>query len=319
MIFVRNTSRKGAIARLIFSLSALVAVSVANPISAQQVSLVSATPANVAAAANDPNGSQLALYYRQLEQQLVSQGHLRQDRSAGGGPDAETLARNFMAIAMRTEYTMRGGNALHSGSAAPLRRWEQPIRIGVRFGPSVHATQQRSDIAALRGVARRLQRASGHPVSVTSGRANFHVLVLSDTERANAAQVLRQIAPGLSRAAVGAITGMHRNTFCMVVAIPSANPAQGYAQAIAVVRAEHPPLMRQSCMEEELAQGMGLTNDSPSAWPSIFNDDEEFGLLTRHDELLLRMLYHDSLSPGMSPGLVDQHIGQVAQLVLARG
>jgi len=45
---------------------------------------------------------------------------------------------------------------------------------------------------------------------------------------------------------------------------------------------------------------MGLSNDSPDARPSIFNDDEEFALLTRHDELLLQILYDRRLRPGMT-------------------
>ena len=52
---------------------------------------------------------------------------------------------------------------------------------------------------------------------------------------------------------------------------------------------------------------MGLANDSPDARPSVFNDDEEFAFLTRHDELLLKMLYDPRLRPGMvltiEPGL----------------
>jgi hypothetical protein len=43
-----------------------------------------------------------------------------------------------------------------------------------------------------------------------------------------------------------------------------------------VIRAEHPDLLRLSCLHEEIAQGLGLPNDSPRARPSIFNDDEEF-------------------------------------------
>jgi hypothetical protein len=58
--------------------------------------------------------------------------------------------------------------------------------------------------------------------------------------------------------------------------------------------------MRQSCVQEELAQGLGLANDSPRARPSIFNDDEEFATLTRMDELLLRILYDRRLRPGMT-------------------
>ena len=45
---------------------------------------------------------------------------------------------------------------------------------------------------------------------------------------------------------------------------------------------------------------MGLANDSPDARPSIFNDDDEFALLTTHDEKLLSILYDDRLAPGMS-------------------
>jgi len=67
-----------------------------------------------------------------------------------------------------------------------------------------------------------------------------------------------------------------------------------------VIRSEHPDLLRLSCIHEELTQGLGLPNDSPRARPSIFNDDEEFALLTDQDELLLRILYNPALRPGMT-------------------
>ena len=73
-----------------------------------------------------------------------------------------------------------------------------------------------------------------------------------------------------------------------------------YSRAFAVIRAEHPDLMRQSCFHEEIAQGLGLANDSPKARPSIFNDDEEFALLTIQDEQMLKMLYDPRLSIGMT-------------------
>jgi hypothetical protein len=58
--------------------------------------------------------------------------------------------------------------------------------------------------------------------------------------------------------------------------------------------------MRRACVHEELAQGLGLADDSPAARPSIFNDDDEFALLTRHDEILLELLYDPALTPGMT-------------------
>ena len=62
----------------------------------------------------------------------------------------------------------------------------------------------------------------------------------------------------------------------------------------------NPDLLRLSCIHEEIAQGLGLSNDSPAARPSVFNDDEEFGLLTTHDEFLLRILYDPRMRPGMN-------------------
>jgi Protein of unknown function (DUF2927) len=46
---------------------------------------------------------------------------------------------------------------------------------------------------------------------------------------------------------------------------------------------------------------MGLPNDDAAVRPSIFNDGKEFGVLTAHDELLLRILYDPRLEPGMTP------------------
>ncbi|WP_150122244.1 DUF2927 domain-containing protein, partial [Sulfitobacter sp. HI0129] len=85
-----------------------------------------------------------------------------------------------------------------------------------------------------------------------------------------------------------------------VAAYASGGDPNVYTAAVAVIRTENPDLLRLSCIHEELAQGLGLANDSPAARPSIFNDDDEFALLTRHDELLLKMLYDPRLRPGMS-------------------
>jgi hypothetical protein len=71
--------------------------------------------------------------------------------------------------------------------------------------------------------------------------------------------------------------------------------------------------MRKSCIHEEMAQSLGLTNDSKSARPSIFNDDEEFALLTRHDELLLKILYDKRLKPGMNNKIALPIVRQIAE------
>jgi hypothetical protein len=98
---------------------------------------------------------------------------------------------------------------------------------------------------------------------------------------------------------VAGVTTMPRNTYCLVYAY-AASGSSAYSRAFAVIRAEHPDLLRTSCFHEEIAQGLGLANDSRQARPSIFNDDEEFALLTGMDEKMLRILYDPALRPGMT-------------------
>ena len=61
---------------------------------------------------------------------------------------------------------------------------------------------------------------------------------------------------------------------------------------------------------------MGLPNDDETVRPSLFNDDEEFALMTLHDELLLRILYDDRLEPGMSPEESMPIVRQIARELL---
>lgn len=55
------------------------------------------------------------------------------------------------------------------------------------------------------------------------------------------------------------------------------------------------------CMIEETTQAMGLPNDSDDVNPSIFNDSSQLKRLTWQDVLLLRLLYHPRMKPGMKP------------------
>jgi hypothetical protein len=68
-----------------------------------------------------------------------------------------------------------------------------------------------------------------------------------------------------------------------------------------------------------MAQGMGLSNDSPEARPSVFNDDEEFALLTPHDEALLRILYDPRLRPGMTAEEAMPIVRAIAEEIVGGG
>ncbi|WP_244504595.1 DUF2927 domain-containing protein [Jannaschia faecimaris] len=242
----------------------------------------------------------LALYYARLQARLQAEGLLRQDIGSNVSYSAADLARNFERIALYSEYTQVGGRYVARQSRAELRRWERPVRIQLHFGPAVPDTMKRADRLRILAYVSRLRRATGHPMSVVGSNGNYHIFIATVDEQRRLGPQIRAAEPGLSSQVVREITSLSRSTYCAVYASSSSDQPNAYISAIAFVRAEHPDLFRQSCYHEEIAQGMGLANDDPNVRPSIFNDDEEFALLTRHDELLLRMLYDHRLRVGMS-------------------
>ncbi len=257
----------------------------------------------------------LRAYYAQVEARLLSQGLLRTD---GGGVDTpysvRDLTESFVRIALYDEYARVGGRLIARPTPSRLRRWDEPVRIGVDFGGTVPAAQRAADQREITAYATRLQRLMGHPVSV-GGTANFHVLILNEDERRAVGPHLQRLIPGIDDLTLRTITEMPRSAFCLVFAF-SRGGADTYAAAVAVIRGEHPDLLRKSCIHEELAQGMGLANDSKTARPTIFNDSEEFATLTAHDEHLLRILYDPRLRPGMTEAEARPIVTRIATELL---
>ncbi|MGB0798301.1 MAG: DUF2927 domain-containing protein, partial [Planktomarina sp.] len=145
----------------------------------------------------------------------------------------------------------------------------------------------------------KLSQASGHPMAI-SADGNLHVLVLSEDERLAAAPLLRSLAPSVRADDINLIRHLGRSTQCVVMAFQDPDQKFTYNQAIVVIRAELSMHLKRTCLHEEITQGMGLSNDSPTARPSVFNDDDEFSFVTDHDMALLKLLYHPNLRPGMS-------------------
>lgn len=273
-------------------------------------------PAPIGADTPPPQSAEslaLSAYYARVQQGLLTQGLLRQD---GGGPDVPFTARNlvddFVRIGLYSEFTTVGGRIVARQTESRLRKWSQPIKMRVEFGATVPLEQREFDRATLARYLPRLSRLIHQPIQQVTQNANFHVFIVNEDERRQLARIIPDRVPNFDVASLPVIVDMPRATFCQVFAIDAGDTGT-YTQAIAVIRAEHPDRMRTACIHEEIAQGLGLANDSPKARPSVFNDDEEFGLLTHHDELLLQMLYDPRMVPGMSP---DQ-ARKVAEVIAA--
>ena len=210
------------------------------------------------------------------------------------------LVRNFERIALLNEYAE--GPLLvqnRDQTIGSIRRWSSPVRVDVSFGASVSPARREEDLAALRTYVRRLARVTGHPITYAPS-GNFHVLFMSADDTDEMEAVLRDKVPGISERAITTLKTLPRTQHCVVVTYGAGETKDTLVRAVALIRAEHPDLLRLACIHEELSQGLGLINDSDGARPSIFNDDDEFALLTSHDEKLLAMLYDPRLRPGMN-------------------
>jgi Protein of unknown function (DUF2927) len=242
----------------------------------------------------------MRVYYAQVQSRLVSQGLLRTDAGTADAPfNDRMLAENFIRVALFDEYANGPTGPVQRETASRLRRWADPVRIGLRFGASVPPDMRATDRARVASYLSRLAQLTGHPISLNDANPNFIIEVVNEDERRALGPQITATLPGLTPNEIRGITELPRSTYCLVYS-SAGNGNSTYTRAYAVIRAEHPDLLRLSCYHEEIAQGLGLANDSPSARPSIFNDDEEFALLTSQDEAMLRMLYDPALAPGMT-------------------
>lgn len=266
-----------------------------------------------------PESVVLSAYYEVVEQRQSTLGLLRSD---GGGPDtpidAARLEKTFRQIAFAREFSDVGATLIRQESGSMLHRWEVPVRISTIFGAQVPDAQRDDDRASVRRFADRLGRVTRHPITYVERAANFHVLILTEEERRVSGPTLRRLIPGIRQQEIDVIQSLNRATYCVVVASDPVDDGK-IMRAVAVIRAELPPMLRQSCIHEEIAQGLGLANDSPEARPSIFNDDDEFGRLTTLDELMLGMLYDPRLKPGMEANSAAPIVSMLAREAFGGG
>lgn len=245
----------------------------------------------------------LARYYTRVENDLVAQGLMRRDGGGVDTPFTDTdLLRNFIRIGFFEEYQRDKGLLPSESGPVAIKKWTGPVRIGVEFGRNVPDAIKSTERARVAAYANRLARVTGHPISVSDASPNFVVMFMSNDDAAQSRARALEVIPAIAKSNLAIVTNLPRSTQCFVISAGTRSE-NDLGVALAYIRTELTDLQRLACIHEEIAQGLGLTNDSPRARPSIFNDDEEFALLTTHDEMLLEALYNPALKPGM--GLDD--------------
>lgn len=279
----------------IVSLGLLVACGGTAPTSFQSPAPV---PDEVPEASPEHRANQ-AYYARYVDQQRA-RGLMRTD---GGGPDTpfdmRDILNNFERLAFYDEYARDGSFTAAGPTEATLARWEGPVRFSLHFGDSLARADQRRLSTEIATFATRLERITRHPIAVTGHSGNFDVVVMGHDDATQLDNFLTLRRPVVGQSPQRVLRTMPRDVHCIVMAFSNA-PDGAYSHAIAYIRAEAPPALMTACIHEELAQGLGLANDSPYARPSIFNDDDEFATLTAMDEVMLQILYDARLRSGMN-------------------
>lgn len=232
--------------------------------------------------------------YETYERALTAVGDLRTDTAPDDAPfDNDDLVRNFSRIALRHEVDIERAGEERNSAPNPLQRWEGPIRWGVYGGGA-----SEHDRRTIGNFLARISDLTGLETIEVDSDVNLMILITEPSERSAFSAALRRLYPALAQG-FDVWRGSNR-VVCMASNLFSEANPDVIVFGMVVLGSEVTGLLRTSCIHEEVAQALGLGNDDPDVRPSIFNDDEEFALLTEHDEWLLRILYDDRLAPGMT-------------------
>ncbi|MEO0821231.1 MAG: DUF2927 domain-containing protein [Pseudomonadota bacterium] len=244
---------------------------------------------SLAACAGQPTAED----YTRYEAALRAIGDLRTDRAPEDAPYSNAdLVRNFSRIALRHEVDIEEAGSEDNSAANPLQRWEGPIRYRLYGSGATPADRQEIE----RFLAR-IAVLTGRRVEPAESGVNLMILITEPEERPAVSRALESLHPSLAQG-----FDLWRSSgriVCAATNLVAERDGHSIVFGMIMIGAEVQGLLRRSCLHEEITQALGLGNDHPEVRPSIFNDDEEFALLTEHDEWLIRLLYDRRLRPGM--------------------
>ena len=257
--------------------------------------------------------AKLRKYYSRLEERKISLGLLRQD---GGGVDTpfdvDDIVEVFEQLAFYNEYDIDKNKLLPNSNSVSLAKWKSDTNILIRFGTSIDKEQKDKDLQEISNLINNLSKITGHKIKFSKQNENMYVVIANQEEIKTLIGEIGLIHREFDPTRIPIITQLPKDIHCMAMTSMSSEPNSAISSALVIIRSELPEIMRRACFHEEIAQSLGLTNDSHFARPSIFNDDDEFATLTKFDEILLRILYDHRLQPGISQKEAAQLVKQIA-------
>ena len=262
---------------------------------------------------SDTKEAKLIKYYSRLEERKISLGLLRQDGGGADTPfDVDDIVEAFDQLAFYNEYDVDKDQLLPNSNSVSLAKWKSNTNVSVRFGKSVRKKQKEKDIQEINGLIRNLSNITNHEIEFSQQNENMFIVIANRKEIKTLIGEIGLTHPEFDPTRIPIITQLPKDIHCMAMTSMSTEPNSAISSALVIIRSELPVIMRRACFHEEIAQSLGLTNDSHLARPSVFNDNDEFATLTQFDEILLQILYDYRLNPGISKREASQLVRQIA-------
>ncbi len=145
------------------------------------------------------------------------------------------------------------------GSAAGRGR----CASGSSSAPACRRASASRDAASISGYANRLARVTGHPIATVESGANFHVFVASEDDAEFLQTRLVELVPSISQAELALFRDLPRSFYCLVVAVAGTGAPNEYTRAVALIRAEHPDLVRLAASTRRSPRGSACPMTAP--------------------------------------------------------
>jgi len=241
----------------------------------------------------------LVEYYERLEKQKLAVGLLRQDGGGSDTPfDSDDIARAFEKLAFFNEYSISQNTLEPNLTPVSLAKWNTPIYIATKFGSSVAPKEKKRNLKEVEDFSKNLSEITDHRIEMSDRNSNMFVIFGNQEEIPILIKEVSFISTGFDPQKTKLLSKLPKDIQCLAMTSVKADTIGNIVSALIIIRSELPNLLKKACIQEEMAQGLGLSNDSHLARPSIFNDDDEFATLTEFDKILLKILYDKRLKSG---------------------
>ncbi|MDJ0685871.1 MAG: DUF2927 domain-containing protein [Alphaproteobacteria bacterium] len=248
---------------------------------------------------------------------LVCGFHIDVSASEPAADDSFTkqeLIEHFIGTAFGAEYFESFSDDADAGT---LKRWEKPLRVLTIASQEDGKVlfEKLNEISKLTGVQWR-------PIGLESPETFNYLVAIADRNE------LREVLTGLAkrrqhvRQFVDLIfKGFYEKARFICLGWVEFNQKTELYFAFVLVESPAPsglpgPVVSVAdCLEEELAQSMGLANDFPNKPGTVFSDDplQVQRQLTEIDKAALRLLYHPKLQAGMTESEVRRTLDRILE------